>query len=67
MGRLLTAVVALGALGVLGAMAYYVLYGHPPVQETSAPKQQLDNVRAKAKQIEANDQQYVKDVEKKME
>ncbi len=61
MGRLLTAVIA---LGVLGYLAYYTLYGRDP-SGRSAPKQQLENVREKAKEIEANDKKYVEDLEKR--
>ena len=61
MGRLLTAVIA---LGVLGYLAYYTLYGRNP-EGRSAPKQQLENVREKARNIEANDQKYIEDLEKR--
>ncbi len=63
MGRLLTAVIA---LGVLGYMAYYAMYHRGPGASEGTPKQQLDNVRGKAKEIEANDKKYVEGVEKRM-
>jgi len=61
MGRLLTAVIS---LGVLGYLAYYTLYHRGPA-EHETPKQQLDNVRDKAKGIESNDKKYVDDLEKR--
>jgi len=61
MGRLLTAVIA---LGVLGYLAYYTLYHRGPSGHET-PKQQLENVREKAKDIEANDKKYVDDLEKR--
>ena len=63
MGRLLTAVIA---LGVLGYMAYYTMYVRNAQGVPESPKQRLDNVREKAKEIEANDKKYVEGVEKRM-
>ncbi len=67
MAKILTALVALAALGFLAKMAL----GHKPGsledKEASAPKRQLDNVRVKAKDIEVNDQKYVDDALKKTE
>ena len=63
MARMLTALIALGTLGFL---AYYA-YGRQPAVGPSEPKQRLDNVRAKARAIEANDQQYINEMEKKTE
>jgi hypothetical protein len=55
MGKLLVAVLALGALGFL---AYKTMYGSlPGSAPADAPKAQLDNVRGAAKRIEAEDQQ----------
>ncbi len=67
MSRILIAVIA---LSVLGFLAYRTLYGRSAVSSSSepeAPTQQLENVRAKAKEIEANDQQHVDDIEKRMQ
>ena len=61
--------VTVGAIAALGFLAYKVMYrtsestyGDAKVdaaqREPSAPKQTLDNVRTKAKSIEANDQAY---------
>jgi hypothetical protein len=61
--------VPLLALAALGFMAYKVMYKTSETTvtdpnaaganyEQSAPKQQLDNVRTKARAIEANDQAY---------
>ncbi|MFT3840158.1 MAG: hypothetical protein QM723_24430 [Myxococcaceae bacterium] len=63
MGRLLTAVIA---LGVLGYMAYYTMYVRNAQGVPETPKQRLDNVREKAKNIEENDKKYVETVEKRM-
>ena len=63
MGRLLTAVIA---LGVLGYLAYYTMYHRGPGGSAETPHQQLENVRNKAKEIEANDKKYVEGVEKRM-
>ena len=63
MGRLLTAVIA---LGVLGYMAYYAMYVRNAEGKAETPKERLENVRAKAKDIEANDKAYVEGVEKRM-
>lgn len=63
MSRLLIAVIA---LSVLGFLAYRTLYGRSAVSsDPEAPTQQLENVRTKAKEIEANDQQHVDDIEKR--
>jgi predicted negative regulator of RcsB-dependent stress response len=66
MGKVL--VVVLG-LGILGAIGWRVMSKTSAVtegpEESSAPKQQLDNVRGAAKRIEANEQKAVDDVEKK--
>jgi hypothetical protein len=67
MGRILALVLG---LGVLGAIAYKVMYRQSAVtategQEPSAPKQQLENVRGAADRIQANDQKNVDDIEKK--
>ena len=61
--------VTFGAIAALGFLAYKTLYKtsessftDKPVdaaaREPSAPKQTLDNVRTKARSIEANDQAY---------
>lgn len=61
--------VAAGALAAIGYLAYRAMYQtHQTISEdmpkdiaerqASAPKQQLDNVRTKAKDIEAKDQEY---------
>lgn len=51
MSRLLIAVIA---LSVLGFLAYRTLYGRSAVSsDPEAPTQQLENVRTKAKEIEA--------------
>lgn len=66
MGKIL---VTAGAIAALGFLAYRALYAtHEQAAEdmpkdiaerqASAPKQQLDNVRAKARDIEAKDQEY---------
>ena len=64
MSRIIVAVVTLGALGFL---AYRAMYNQSPGSPTavSAPKQQLGNVHNAAHTIEANDQKYVDDAEKK--
>jgi hypothetical protein len=65
MGKLLVAVVTLGALGFL---AYKTMYGSlPGSTPVDAPKEQLDNVRGAAKRIEAEDQQRADDVLKATE
>ena len=72
MGRIL---VTVGAIAALGFLAYRTLYGtHPETaagmssnaeRQVSGPKQTLNNVRAKAKDIEAKDQQYIDDMAEK--
>jgi hypothetical protein len=64
MGRIITAVIAFSALGFL---AYRAMYNESPGAKTavSAPKQQLGNVHNAVHAIEANDQKYVDDAEKK--
>ncbi len=60
MGRML---IALIALAVTGYLAYWEISrgkeGH------DAPKETLENVRAKAHTIEVNDQKYINDLEKR--
>ena len=67
MGKIL---VTVGAISALGFLAYKTLYGRSDsvqadttYREPSAPKQTLDNVRTKAKSIEANDDAYAKHAE----
>lgn len=66
MGRILALVLG---LGVLGAIAYKVMYRQSAVtasdQAPSEPKRQLENVRGAADRIERNDQKNVDDIEKK--
>ena len=64
MGRIITVVVTLFALGWLVSRAL----GHDNTpNEASKPKQQLDNVHHAATRIEAADQKYVDDAMKKTE
>ena len=62
MQKILVTVGAIAALGYLGYRTMYKGVGDPQAnieqKETSAPKQTLENVRAKARNIEANDQAY---------
>lgn len=66
MGRLLALVLG---LGVLGAIAYKVMYRQSAVtageEGPSAPKQQLENVRGAANRIEAEGQKNADDLAKK--
>lgn len=65
MGKLLVAVITLGALGFL---AYKTMYGSlPGSAPVDAPKERLDNVREAAKRIETNDQQRADDTLKATE
>jgi uncharacterized membrane protein YebE (DUF533 family) len=63
MQKILVTVGALAALGYLGYRAMYKGVGDPDQKveqrEASAPKQQLENVRSKARDIEAKDQAYL--------
>ena len=68
MGRIITAVLAIAAMS---GIAYWSLYR--PTKDaviekeaTSAPKRTLDNVRAKAKDIERQQDEHVADVEHRM-
>lgn len=64
MGKILAVVIG---LGVLGAIAYKVMYGSARVvtaDEKSAPAQQLDNVRGAAKRIEGDTQKAADAVQK---
>jgi hypothetical protein len=67
MQKILVTAGAIAALGYLGYRAMYKGVGDPQAnieeREASAPKQQLDNVRAKARNIEANDQAYTDKIE----
>ncbi len=67
MQKILVTVGALAALGYLGYRAMNRGAGAPDAhienREASAPKQTLDNVRTKAKSIEANDQAYTDKIE----
>jgi hypothetical protein len=54
---------ALITLAVIGYLAYWEISRGKAEQD--APKQTLENVRAKAKEIEANDQKYINDLEKR--
>lgn len=67
MQKILVTVGALAALGYLGWRAMNKGVGDPQQniqqQEASAPKQTLDNVRSKARSIEANDQAYTDKIE----
>jgi len=62
MTKLLIAVLS---LSVLGYLAYRTLYGRAAVTEQSAPKQQLENVRGAAREIEQNEEQRLQDIDKK--
>ncbi len=70
MGRLITLLLG---LAVVAGVAYSVLNkttgsasgSSADTQGPSAPKQQLDNVRHKAREIEQRDQEHLDDVEKK--
>ena len=66
MTKLLVSVVA---LSVLGYLAYHAMYNAKVTtledQVAHAPKRQLDNVRVKAKAMEANDQKNVDDINAK--
>jgi hypothetical protein len=65
MGKLLVAVITLGALGFL---AYKTMYGSlPGSAPIEDPKERLDNVRGAAKRIEAGDQQRADDILKATE
>lgn len=64
MGKLLTVVLALAAIGFL---AYFTLYGRVRGAEPATPKERLDNVNKAADRIEAEQEQRLKDVEKKMD
>ncbi len=64
MGKLLTVVLALAALGFL---AYYTLYGRVRGGEPETPKQRLDNVEKAADRIEAQQEERLKGVERKMD
>ncbi len=67
MAKVITALLALGALIFMAKLAL----GHKPgtleEKEASAPKRQLDNVRVKAKELEVNDQKHVDDTLKNTE
>lgn len=66
MAKLLVAVVALSTLGYL---AYFAMYktklASVEDRVAHAPKRQLENVREKAREIERNDEQHLRDIEKK--
>src|SRR5437868_3975452 len=63
MSRIVLAAIAFAVLGYLG---YHAMYGAKTVtledQVAHAPKRQLDNVRVKAKAMEAQDQKAVDDI-----
>ena len=66
MAKLLVAVVALSPLGYLAYFAMYKTKVESAEDRVAhAPKRQLDNVREKAREIERNDEQKVRDLEKK--
>jgi hypothetical protein len=62
MTKLLIAVLSLSALGYL---AYRTMYGRAAAPSDESPKQQLENVRGAAKNIEQNDEQRLQDIDKK--
>lgn len=67
MAKLLVAVVALSTLGYLAYAAMYKTKLESAEDRVAhAPKRQLDNVREKAKNIEADSEQRAREVEKKM-
>ena len=57
--------IAVLSLSVLGYLAYRTLYGRAAAVSDESPKQQLENVREKAKAIENNDEQRLQDIDKK--
>jgi hypothetical protein len=63
MSRIVLAAIALGVLGYLG---YHAMYNAKTTtledQVAHAPKRQLDNVRTKAKAMEADDQRRADDM-----
>jgi hypothetical protein len=66
MAKLLVALIALSTLGFLAYHAMYSTQVNATGDDVAhAPKRQLDNVREKAHQIEANDQKYVDELQKK--
>lgn len=77
MSRLLIAALALSALGYLAYRAMYQAHddavvdakarGEHVEQEVSAPAGRLQNVRNKAKDIEAQQEQYLQEADEKMQ
>lgn len=68
MAKLLVAAVAISTLGYMAYVAMYkTKVASVEDRVAHAPKRQLDNVREAAKGIEANDQQRMDDLQKKME
>ncbi len=66
MAKLLVAVIAFCTLAYLGYAAMYkTKLATAEDQLAHAPKRQLDNVREKAKAMEAQDEQRLKDMERK--
>jgi hypothetical protein len=68
MQKVITTVLALAAIS---GMAYYVMYGPTrdtvhAAEGTSAPKQQLDNVRQKAKEFEHKQDEHLNNIEQRM-
>ena len=71
MSKLVVGALALSAVGYLAYRAMYSYHDNAKAdmaqdmaeRSASAPKQQLDNVRAKARDIEAKDQQYTDKVQ----
>ncbi len=65
MGRLLTALLALGAIA---AMAKFAMTGSVMGDSGAlgTPKQRLDNVRGAAKRMEKEDQKRIDDMEKQV-
>ena len=67
MAKLLVAVVAISTLGYLAYAALYkTKVENVEDRVAHAPKRQLENVREAGKRIEANDQQRLDEIEKKM-
>mgnify|MGYP001599689621 CR=1 FL=1 len=67
MAKLLVAVVAISTLGYMAYVAMYkTKVENVEDRVAHAPKRQLENVREATKKIEANDQQRMDDIEKKM-
>jgi hypothetical protein len=66
MAKLLVAIVAFSTLGYLAYWAMYKTKVESAEDRVAhAPKRQLDNVRTKANELEAGDEQRLREMEKK--